>query len=101
MGAMPIIWVNMTAYMTEIFTPNWRYSYQVAFGLIPIGTLIYLAIVYYSRTWTNIHLWSGVMAGLALPLFALVPESARWLVLNNREDEALEILIKTAKLNGR
>ena len=100
MGCMPIMWVNITVYMTEIFTPNWRYSYQVAFG-IPIGTLLYTAIVYYSRTWTQIHLWSGVMAGCALPLFALIPESARWLAMNNREDEALQVLLKFGKVNGK
>ena len=101
MGCMPIVWVNMTAYMTEIFTPNWRYSYQVAFGLVPLSTLIYAGILYYGRTWTNIHLWTGICAGLTLPLFALIDESVRWLALNDREDEAFHTLLKMAKMNGK
>ena len=93
MGGLPILWVNVTVYMTEIFTPNWRYSYQVAMQM-PIKDLIFTAIIYYSRTWSQIHLWTGILAGCALPLFVLVPESARWLALNNRENEALQILIR-------
>ena len=100
MGGLPILWVNVTVYMTEIFTPNWRYSYQVAMQ-IPIKDLIFTAIIYYSRTWTQIHLWTGILAGCALPLFALVPESARWLAMNNKEEEALQILLKIGKINGR
>ena len=101
MTCMPIIWVNLTAYMTEIFTPNWRYSYQFAFGLVPLGTVVYAGILYYGRTWTSVHLWTGICAGLSLPLFALVPESVRWLALNDREDEAFDTLLKMAKANGK
>merc|ERR1712018_729132 len=54
-----------------------------------------------NRTFTGIHLWSGLANILILPFYFIIPESPRWLAQNNKEDEAVEVLIKMANFNKR
>ena len=58
-------------------------------------------IAYLNRTWTGIHIWVGVVTGLILPMYFLIPESVRWLAQNSKEDEAMDALLRIAKINGK
>ena len=54
-----------------------------------------------NRTWTGIHIWVGVVTGLILPMYFLIPESVRWLAQNGKQDEAMDALLRIAKINGK
>ena len=43
----------------------------------------------------------GIVTALILPVYFVLPESVRWLAQNKKEDEAMEILHKIAKINGK
>ena len=100
MFCLPIIWVNTTVYSNEMFGPKWRFLSTVLFN-IPFGPYLYTLIAYLNRSWTEIHLWCGISVALILPIFLAIPESPRWLTQNNREEEAMTILRKIGKTNGR
>jgi len=100
MTCLPVIWVNTYVYSTELFTPQWRYIFIGLFE-IPIGYYIFNLIAYLNRTWTGIHIWVGVVTGLILPMYFLIPESVRWLAQNSKEDEAMDALLRIAKINGK
>merc|ERR1719445_436289 len=54
-----------------------------------------------NRTWTGIHVWVGVITGLILPMYFLIPESVRWLAQNGKEDESMDALLRIARINGK
>ena len=68
---------------------------------MPLGYYIFNLIAYLNRTWTGIHIWVGVVTGLILPMYFLIPESVRWLAQNCKEDEAMDALLRIAKINGK
>ena len=68
---------------------------------LPLGYYIFNLIAYVNRTWTGIHIWVGVVTALILPMYFLIPESVRWLAQNSKEDEAMDALLRIAKINGK
>ena len=100
MMCLPVIWVNAYVYSTEVFIPKWRYAF-IGFFEIPIGYYIYNLIAYLNTTWTGIHIWVGIVTALVLPLYFILPESARWLAQNKKEEAAMEVLLRIAKINGK
>ena len=68
---------------------------------LPLGYYIFNLIAYLNRTWTGIHIWVGVVTALILPMYFLIPESVRWLAQNGKEDEAMDALLRIAKINGK
>ena len=101
MSCLPVLWVNMSVYTNEMFEPKWRLLTFV-FGLVPYHAFILVLIVYMSRTWTGIHVICGILSIVCIvPLWFLIPESPRWLAQNNHEEEAMKILCKMAKTNGK
>ena len=53
------------------------------------------------RTFTEIHLYHGLATLVILPFYFIVPESPRWLAQNNKEKQALKVLLKMAKINNK
>jgi len=41
------------------------------------------------------------VTALVLPLYFILPESARWLAQNKKEEAAMEVLLRIAKINGK
>jgi high-affinity Fe2+/Pb2+ permease len=62
---------------------------------------LFALIGYLNRTWTGIHIGVGVAVAVSLPVYFLIPESPRWLAQNNMTDQAIKILFKMAKMNGK
>ena len=58
-------------------------------------------IVYLSRTWTDIHIRTGILIMATLPFYFAIPESPRWLAQNGKEDMAVKVLLRIAKINGK
>ncbi|KAK7069298.1 hypothetical protein SK128_012738 [Halocaridina rubra] len=64
-----------------------------------IAVMIVALLGYYIRSWRGLHLASSVFAFLLLPVSWFMDESPRWLVQENRLEEAKNILEKAAYRN--
>ena len=59
-----------------------------------------LFYVFVQRDWFTIYAINVAVSYSALLLAFFCPESPRWLLLNNKQSEAIEALNKIAKFNG-
>ena len=96
----PVVWVNGYAYLSEMWDPKWRYIFTVITG-IPLGQSIMTLIAYFNRTWTGIHIWSGIATACTLIPWYIIPESPRWLAQNNQIEGSMTVLLKMAKMNRK
>uniref|UniRef100_A0A7N9AM88 Solute carrier family 22 member 13-like n=1 Tax=Mastacembelus armatus TaxID=205130 RepID=A0A7N9AM88_9TELE len=63
-----------------------------AFGL---GYMLLAGVAYLIRDWRKLQL------AISAPGFLVLPQSARWLLANDRREEAIALLRKAARVNGR
>ena len=49
--------------------------------------------IYLFRDYVWMHVWSAVVASVAIPAWFFVPESPRWLACNKRVKEAEDIIM--------
>ena len=92
--------VNQQVYSTELYTSKNRLYYMILNNK-SVPFMVTALIVYYSRTWTDIHIRTGILIMCTLPFYFAIPESPRWLAQNGKEDMAMKVLIKMAKVNKR
>ena len=97
---LPIIMVNQQVYSTELYTSKYRLYYMILNNK-SVPFMVTALIVYFSRTWTDIHIRTGILIMCTLPFYFAIPESPRWLAQNGKEDMAMKILVKMAKVNKR
>lgn len=96
------LWLCVHSMLVEIYDNETRYiptmlkEFMFAFGAILTNLLFYLA-----QKWTYMHLVSGGVALLAIAVLPVIPESARWLISNGRTYEAMQVLTKIARWNGK
>ncbi|KAM9340288.1 solute carrier family 22 member 13 [Symphorus nematophorus] len=69
-----------------------------AFGL---GYMLLAGIAYLLRDWRKLQLAISAPGFLLIFYIWVVPQSARWLLANNRREEAIALLRKAALVNGR
>uniref|UniRef100_A0A3P8V710 Si:dkey-166k12.1 n=1 Tax=Cynoglossus semilaevis TaxID=244447 RepID=A0A3P8V710_CYNSE len=69
-----------------------------AFGL---GYMLLAGVAYLIRDWRRLQLAISVPGFLLIFYIWVVPHSARWLLANNRREEAIALLRKAAHTNGR
>ncbi|XP_042290733.1 solute carrier family 22 member 13 [Thunnus maccoyii] len=69
-----------------------------AFGL---GYMLLAGIAYLIRDWRKLQLAISVPGFLLIFYIWVVPQSARWLLANDRREEAIALLRKAALVNGR
>ncbi|XP_055081358.1 solute carrier family 22 member 6-B [Periophthalmus magnuspinnatus] len=69
-----------------------------AFGL---GYMMLAGVAYFIRDWRTLQLAISAPGFLLIFYIWVLPQSARWLLANNRTDEALALLRKAARVNGR
>uniref|UniRef100_A0AAV2K3Z2 Major facilitator superfamily (MFS) profile domain-containing protein n=1 Tax=Knipowitschia caucasica TaxID=637954 RepID=A0AAV2K3Z2_KNICA len=69
-----------------------------AFGL---GYMLVAGIAYLIRDWRKLQLAISAPGFLLFFYIWVLPKSARWLLANNRKDEAVALLRKAAQVNGR
>ncbi|KAK7071582.1 hypothetical protein SK128_010404 [Halocaridina rubra] len=65
------------------------------------GIGILPGIAYFIRDWRYLQLAISLSNGILIAYYWILPESPRWLASQGRTEEALEILKKIAKTNGR
>ncbi|XP_056254806.1 solute carrier family 22 member 6-B [Seriola aureovittata] len=69
-----------------------------AFGL---GYMLLAGVAYLIRDWRKLQLAISVPGFLLIFYIWVVPQSARWLLANDRREEAIALLRKAALVNGR
>lgn len=69
-----------------------------AFGL---GYMLLAGIAYFIRDWRNLQLAISAPGFLLIFYIWVLPQSARWLLANDRKEEAIALLRKAALVNGR
>ncbi|KAL6100128.1 uncharacterized protein ACO6RY_01795 [Pungitius sinensis] len=69
-----------------------------AFGL---GYMLLAGIAYLIRDWRKLQLAISAPGFLLIFYIWVLPQSARWLLANDRTEEAMELLRKAADVNGR
>ena len=96
-------WIGHQALKMEYFSRDKRTVVIALDALLAIIlSLVNPLIAYFHRDWQSMHIWAGAVCLLALPwvLFG-APESARWLIANNRSRQAEAILKDIAQGNGK
>lgn len=93
---------SMFVLCLEIVGGRWRalvgLSYELPFA---VGFMLLAVIAYWVRHWQFLQLVISAPSLLLLVYWYVLPESPRWLALNGRLEEALTVLQKAAKMNGR
>ncbi|GBM96463.1 Solute carrier family 22 member 5 [Araneus ventricosus] len=90
-----------TVLMIEIVSPEYRSPYYCGISLAWIAGALHLPLIaWWLRDWISIELVLILPSVLLLATWWLLPESPRWLLAQNKAEEALEILSKAAKRNG-
>jgi len=74
------------------------FLYSVVFSL---GSSFMGLVAYYIRDWRTLQLVISLPIFLPVLLFWVLPESTRWLITKKRFDEARELIIEAAKMNGK
>ena len=99
---LPAMWISGHCLTLEIFGKEYRKSVVMVKDFVfPSGQLILVGIIYATRHWTYIHIWSGVACMLSFPCYFFLPESPRWLATNGKRKQAERVLLNIAKLNGK
>lgn len=55
--------------------------------------MLVCALIFSLRHWSDLHMYTGLLCCLGLPVFFFIPESPRWLAVNNRKDEAEDVFL--------
>ncbi|XP_054588411.1 solute carrier family 22 member 6-A isoform X2 [Nothobranchius furzeri] len=65
------------------------------------GYILLAGVAYLIRDWRKLQLAISAPGFLFIIYIWVLPKSARWLMANNRNEEAWEIIVKAAQMNGR
>uniref|UniRef100_A0A0A1XPC6 Organic cation transporter 1 n=1 Tax=Zeugodacus cucurbitae TaxID=28588 RepID=A0A0A1XPC6_ZEUCU len=65
------------------------------------GIMLLSLVTYIERDWVKLSLYTSVPFILYFLYIFIMPESPRWLLMRGRLQEALQVLEKMAKVNGR
>ncbi|KAM7538480.1 hypothetical protein Aperf_G00000075614 [Anoplocephala perfoliata] len=96
--SVPFLAINM---LHEILPANKRSIYGnlywIPFSLGYIGTA---GLAYLTRDWRLFRYYGLIALTVYIPLFVILPESPRWLLLNRKYSEYHTTLTRLAKWNG-
>nr|XP_055076073.1 solute carrier family 22 member 13 [Misgurnus anguillicaudatus] len=65
------------------------------------GYMLLAGVAYFIRDWRKLQLAISAPGFLFIFYIWVIPHSARWLLVNNRKEEAVVLLRKAATVNGR
>ena len=101
-SAGPLVWVASHSLTLELVgTSKRQVMVLVKDFFFPLANILITGLAYLNRHWTNLHICTGLISIIAWLSFFIVPESARWLVLNGDKEKAAENLCAIAKRNGK
>lgn len=72
-------------------------------SMLPVaaGNCIIVGVALLTDSWRRITFIVGVISALFLLTYWIVPRSPRWLLINGRKEEALQVLADIAKRNKK
>ena len=88
--------------LSEFVTPSYRtLSANMFQCMFCISQILLDAIAFYERKWRRLQLYTTFPSIIPLIIFFFIPESPRFLLANRRKDEAVRVLQKVGKYNGK
>ncbi|XP_072019040.1 organic cation transporter protein-like [Amphiura filiformis] len=94
--------IFVTAYVigTELVGPSKRALAGIAIRIFySLGMMLLAVLAWVLRDWPKIELVISVPPIIFLVYYWILPESPRWLISQGREEEALQIIKRAAKIN--
>lgn len=88
----------------KIFLPmrvNYSQSILTCMWLNAVGNCIIVGIALLTDSWRGLTFIVGLLSGVFIPTYWLLPRSPRWLLINGRKEEAMQILAVIAHRNKR
>ena len=99
---LPPMWLCGHSLTLELFGKEYRKSVvMIKDFMMPCSQLMLVLIIYTTRHWKYIHIWSGLACLIPFPCYFVVPESPRWLAINGKLNLADQILRTIARRNGK
>ncbi|XP_032881597.1 solute carrier family 22 member 2-like [Amblyraja radiata] len=94
-------WLCAYVYITELVGLEYRRTvgilYQVCYST---GMMLLPAVAYLIPDWRNLQLATTIPNFLFLAYYWIIPESPRWLLSQNKNAQAMDVVQKMAKMNG-
>uniref|UniRef100_UPI00398E8324 solute carrier family 22 member 2-like isoform X2 n=1 Tax=Pristiophorus japonicus TaxID=55135 RepID=UPI00398E8324 len=95
-------WLCAYVFITELVGLEYRRTvgilYQVCYSM---GMMLLPAVAYLLPAWRNLQLAATIPNFLFLTYYWLIPESPRWLLSQKKNAEAMTVIRKMAKMNGK
>ncbi|KAF5903594.1 solute carrier family 22 member 13 [Clarias magur] len=101
------ITISAITITTNIIGPEWcGASRRSLFTIIShcnfaLGLMILSGLAYGIRNWRTLQLVMSAPIAVLGVYFWILPESARWLLTQGRQEEAKKIILNAARINGR
>ncbi|XP_062841875.1 solute carrier family 22 member 13b [Trichomycterus rosablanca] len=92
---------------TNILGPEWcSMSRRSLFTILShccyaLGLMVLSGLAYGIRSWRILHLVTSAPLVILGFYFWILPESARWLLTQGRQEEAKKIILQAARINGK
>ncbi|XP_046845860.1 organic cation transporter protein-like isoform X2 [Xenia sp. Carnegie-2017] len=84
----------------ELFACKYRTTFTIVNALFwGIGVMILALISFVLQDWRKIHLFTTACVLVQLPLIWFLPESFRWLITQNKVDDARAVVERITKFN--
>ncbi|XP_005383792.1 PREDICTED: solute carrier family 22 member 13 isoform X2 [Chinchilla lanigera] len=94
--------LNITTLLSEWVGPSWRTPAVVlCMATFALGQMVLAGLAYGVRKWRLLQIFSTVPILLLFFYFWAVPESARWLLIQGRVEEATQLVQKAALVNKK
>ncbi|XP_067900724.1 solute carrier family 22 member 2-like isoform X2 [Heterodontus francisci] len=95
-------WLCTYVFITELVGLQYRRTvgilYQVCYST---GMMLLSAVAYLIPDWRNLQLATSIPSFLFLTYYWLIPESPRWMLSQKKNTEAMTVIQKMAKMNGK
>lgn len=101
--SISVMWIAGHAMVLELFGKKVRkFAYTLNSIWYSLSNLLLPCIAYFFRDWHQIHLGSGLISLIVLPIiYFCLTESLRWMVLNGKVEEVKLKLRHVGKINKK
>uniref|UniRef100_A0A0K2T5E1 Major facilitator superfamily (MFS) profile domain-containing protein n=1 Tax=Lepeophtheirus salmonis TaxID=72036 RepID=A0A0K2T5E1_LEPSM len=96
------LFTNSFIILIEMADPSERAFYGIILN-IPFagGEMLLSFFAFFIQEWRYLHIFVGILTGMAIMCWFIIPESPRWLLSLGKKNDAINILLNGAILNGK